>query len=282
MNDIPTISYFTPIVLPWRQRPWNRWVKVAVPLTILSAGGSAILLMCSVYWLIRPSNVETIRLATLLILLATVAFNITALVSATRHRTTQRGFILAIMAFILTFPSCGLFTTLMGPASEVPQCRFDYATRENQWKIVRELQLYRETHDAYPPHLAVLLASGRLKPRDLLDPFSKTAPLTLSTSLTPAAWPTIVADVDRHSDIIYTAADYRGDDEAVILLYDKRVSERSGRLMNLQSGERFVTLADLPAVFAAHNATRARNGLPPQTLDVQPPIPVPASATTLR
>ena len=280
MSSPPVIPYFSPMRLPWRQRPWNRWVKIGVACTLLAAASEALLLMCSAYWLVRPAMVESIRLGSLALLLAAFVFNATALVSSSRQRGAQRGFVLALLMFLATFPSCFFFLMLCGPAAEVPQFRFDYATREHQFKIAKILQAYAETHAAYPPHLAVLVANGKLAPSDLLDPFSNTRPLVIPAGLGAGDWRRIVAAVDAHCDFIYTAGDLplnyvAADSEKLIVLYDKGVPGRDGRLVRRGWGyeEIFVKLADLPAEFAAHNAARAAIGLPPQTLDVQPAVP---------
>jgi hypothetical protein len=140
--------------------------------------------------------------------------------------------------------------------------------------------IYAASHNGkYPPHLAVLILQGTLAPRDV-------AGLGLPAYIPPSPlppvsyWPLIATEVDAHSAFIYTAADLYDPfpailDSHIILAYSKpdHAITPGHRVLLSADGARYVPDADLPAVFAASNAARAKLHLPPFTLDGPPPLP---------
>jgi hypothetical protein len=129
-----------------------------------------------------------------------------------------------------------------------------------------------------PPHPAVLLLAGDIRPKSLTDP--DIPPFVLPSPLPAAsAWAAVASDVDAHSVFVYTAADLIAPpppaslDPAIILAYTKpsRVIPRHRILIFVNQTSTLVPEADLPKRFAASNAARAHLGLPPFILDGPPP-----------
>lgn len=137
----------------------------------------------------------------------------------------------------------------------------------------------------FPPDPTILVLDGSLSPKQFST--YDIPPLTLPNPLPPAsAWPTLAGTLDQHSAFIYTAADLvdtamaSGNptlslDPTIIIAYTKKTRLISnGRMVAFADNHvDFIRDAELPAVFAASNATRAKLGLSPITLDGPPPVP---------
>jgi hypothetical protein len=218
-----------------------------------------LLYLCFTVWLVKPSTVGMLFWVLIASFLATV-------VMGTRLRRPAirvRGWWLAVVAVCLVPFSCLGTLPLFGPPAETIAIRFQFANRDHFYKIAEACRSYAAKHGSYPPHLAVLIAEGTISAEDLLDPFSHTTAAVVPSGCVPADWPKLVPVIDTHSDYIYVGAGLPEDPNTeVIILYDKPVSERGGRLIQRVISDDFVQDSDLARVFATDAATRAVHYLP--------------------
>jgi hypothetical protein len=152
--------------------------------------------------------------------------------------------------------------------------------------VVKSAAIWAQGPDGrWPPHLASLLLSGRVSPKAFVALDSPRRPMALPNP-PPAegGWRRIAADVDAHSDLIYTGADLTkqvledADAGHIIAVYSTTL-EALGDLREVGFADAHVEAvhaADLAKVFAASNTARAKVGLPPFELDG----PVPAASST--
>ena len=215
--------------------------------------------------------------------LASIAFGVHAILRIRRSGGQLVGTFLA--GFAICMSTCsGLLCP--GTADGLLRSRhlaISAQTSAHMSKIINACQAYAARNgDHYPPHLAVLLTTGAIKPDQLLDGNATTElrPFPASRLVSPADWRTIAADVDAHCDFAYVGADSSNSASFdLIVLYTKagcihkhmNVDEKwdgQGRLVGYaDSHVDLVVDADLPAAFAATNEVRATKGLPPLPLD---------------
>lgn len=243
--------------------PFNRRNLLAAAFCATSIILLVLLYLCKLYWLVRPSTVERVEIAWLVSIVAAIA----AAVRLRRHAVIGRGHWLAIVAAVLALCSCLGGLPLFGPASEGVYFRFEYANRDHFGKIAEACRDYAGRHSLYPEHLAVLVAEGAIATEDLLDPFSRTKKATLPAGIGAGDWRKVQALIDAHCDYVYIGAGLPDAtvEPDVILLYDKPIAQRNGRLIRELFGDRFVSDADLSARFAADEALRKQRGWPVPT-----------------
>jgi hypothetical protein len=239
--------------------PFSRRATWAAVFCGVSITTTVLIYLCFSTWLVRPSTVG-------LLFWLDIASSLATIVLGTRLRRPAirpRGGWLAAIAVCLVPFSCLATVPLLGPPLETLEFRVRHANQAHFSKLAKACESYGRAHGSFPPHLAVLIAEGSILPEDLIDPFSRTAPAVLPSPLAPADWPKIAPLIDAHSDYVYTGAGLPADTKPeVIVLYDKPVSERGGRLVQRVIFQDFVEDADVAKVFADDAARRAAIHLP--------------------
>jgi hypothetical protein len=225
--------------------------------------------------------------------LAAISFSIYAIVRVRRARGRLVGITAAALAIGFSVCSGLLCPGFAGSLDMSRQLSSTIFTESQMRAIVRACETYAMDHDGhFPPHLAVLLTTGAIKPAQLLD---RNAPIPLAPL--PAArlagapdWRALAAEVEAHCDFTYIGGDLASTSDSdlaesgLIALYSKpgRIHKHMDATMERWDGQgRLVAFADghselildrdLAAVFARSNAARARLKLPPVMLDGPPP-----------
>jgi hypothetical protein len=128
----------------------------------------------------------------------------------------------------------------------------------------------------YPPHPAVLVLNGTLKP-DLLACRQYVTYAMPSPPPLVSDWRSIAVALDAHSLFVYTAGDYDKIEppENAILVYTKACHATPGYRVVVFGDFKAKLLpeADLPKYFADSNGARSKLGLPAFVLDGLPPAP---------
>jgi hypothetical protein len=157
-------------------------------------------------------------------------------------------------------------------------------------------RFYADSHDSHwPPHLATFLLQGGASERELRYRNSHTP------ALPQPPWdfddvPSLAASIDLYCDFVYLAGDLCASPDldahasVIIVAYGKMTLpeipqvayDEDHHVYEYGCAARPVSFADghsvlvppeeLIALFAVHNATRAKLGLPPHALDVTPPL----------
>lgn len=194
--------------------------------------------------------------------------------------------ILAICFSICTGLLCPGFAISLESSKHLA---YTTATGARMMNIGKACRVYADdNNDHFPPHLAVLLTTHAITPKELID---LNAPITLtpfpeSRLVPPSDWRSIAAEVETHSDFIYVGADLtNSDDTEIIVVYTKlgrihkhmKFPEESwdgqGRLVGYADGHTELVLdSDLAGVFGKSNAARIKLGLPPIVMDGPAPM----------
>ena len=245
---------------------------------------AAFLLACFMGLYLADSSFVLVCLVTTFCSLASVAFGVYSIKRVRHSRGRLVGSILAALAILFSLTTgllCPGFANSLQISQHISNINY---TNAHLREIVRACQAYADAHkNAFPAHLAVLLAERTVKPDQLLD---RNAPIKLQpfpeSRLAPGVdWRSLATDVEAHCDFTYVGADLKNpQDSDIIVLYTKpgRIHNHfdptndavdgHGRLVAYSdSHAEFVLDASLPAAFAQSNAARARLGLPPVTLD---------------
>jgi prepilin-type processing-associated H-X9-DG protein len=126
---------------------------------------------------------------------------------------------------------------------------------------------------AFPPSIAAAAQYGA-DPKNFISKDGTTTPPAFTTPVPD--WHPLAADIEAHTDFIYTGADlHTPTDPAIILLYTKDVyMGHEGRNLLFTDGHvEYVRSINLPTLFGESNTARERLHLPPITLDGPPPTP---------
>jgi hypothetical protein len=155
--------------------------------------------------------------------------------------------------------------------------------------IAQDARFYANDHEGkWPPHLAVMLVDGILRPKDLRYRLSRTPPIPPADVEHGKPWQSATASVQAHSDFAYLAADLQ-DSPALAAVASRLIVacgtrdlpeipiavhhvdqhryeyQFTARPISFADGHaELIPLEKYPAVFDAHNTARATLGLPPQ------------------